>query len=461
MDRRDFIKLIPATAISLQLAQALKAMGIKPQPDYSMFNYNNPPLILTDDSITDALGTTTLDNLPNRKPAKKIKLKKATPIIEKLWDVALSDVESNIVQYNGAKYFGAGRQFGPIVYTRDISISGVLGLNKLYPDIMRSSLEHSRNVRWELGFKTAKDHKIEQINVDWELEGKNTIEFLKNHQTNSYTRRTDDIVWLWCAGDLVEDSKKQEDWLWLYQWGKKFFERFYDPFYDPMDGLYRAQAIFMDIHYGVRNSSAYPQDWSISDCALAKATSTNCAYVRALEVMAQAAKKIGNTKESKHWSERAEKLKQAIRSQLRHPDGTFAYYKDRWGKLTSRREALGTSLAVILGIVKNDEAKKAMAGYPLNDIGVPLFDPFFDDTNIIYHNNTSWPFVNAFFMRALEKANNKSTVAESFALMGRVCKKSSGFLELINYKDKIPTGSASQLWSAAGFVDVCFRAGLL
>lgn len=423
--------------------------------------YDNPPLRLFADRIEDATGVTTLADLPDPRPMNKTRLKNATPIIEQMWRIALADVESNIVKTKEGEYFGAGQQFGPHVYTRDISISGILGVNRLHPAIMRSSLEYTRNVHWNLGFKTPADHKVKEINVNWQVVPEGIVEFSKVYNTGCYTRRTDDVIWLWCGGDLIKDSADKKDWHWLYGWGNRYFERFYDPFYDPNDGLYRGQAVFMDIHYGVRNSSAYPQDWSISDCVLIKATSTNCAYFAGMRAMAKAAAKLGYDQQSKQWLRRAENLKKAIRKELRNPDGTFAYYKDRHGRLAARRDALGTAFAVVVGIVDGNDAVKAVSGYPVTDVGVPLLYPFFEDNDMVYHNNTSWPFVNAFFMRALDTADGKDRIGQSFALMGRVCKKPGGFREYIDYKDKAAKGSLSQLWSAAGFIDVCFRAGLV
>jgi hypothetical protein len=423
--------------------------------------YDHPPLQLFADRIVDANNTTTPADLPDSRPMNRTKLKNATPIIERMWRIALADVESNIIKIKEGQYFGAGRQFGPRVYTRDISISGILGLNRLYPEIMRSSLEYTRNVHWNLGFKVMADHKVKEINVDWQVVPESIIEFSSVYPTDCYARRTDDVIWLWCGGDLIKDSTDKKDWQWLYDWGNRYFERFYDPFYDPNDGLYRGQAVFMDIHYGVRNSNAYPQNWSISDCVLIKATSTNCAYVAGMRTMAKAAEKLGYSNQSKQWLERAEKLKKAICRELRHPDGTFTYYKDRWGKLAPRREALGAAFAVLLNIVDGDNAIKALAGYPVTDIGIPSYYPFFEDNDMVYHNNTSWPFVNAFFMRALDKTDGGERIGQCFALMARVCKNPGGFREYIDYKDKTVKGSASQLWSAAGFIDVCFRAGLV
>jgi len=463
MDRRNFIKLVPGALASLGFTRAADAKNIWQfltcKKDSKKMLYNKPPLILKADRIIDVLGETTLNDLPNPEPKHPARLKNATPIIERMWRIALRDVESNIVETEQGRYFGAGAIFGPKVFTRDISYSGILGVNKLYPDLMRSSLEFTRNLRWDIGFIVYRGHDVNEIDVDWDIRYKDHVEMMEKHNTNCYARRTDDVVWLWCAGDLIRDSKNPDDYKWLYEWGAKFFKRFYDPFFDSSDGLYRGQATFMDVHSPVHKTTAYPHEWSAADCVMAKATSTNCLYVKGLDTMAWAAKKLGKNDEAKQWAKRAESLRKAMLKELRNPDGTFAYYKDRWGKLAPRREALGTAFTVLTEVVKGKDAKKALAGYPVTDAGIPSFDPFFEFKDA-YHNNTSWPFVNEFFLAALGKANNTDTIAQSFAHLARVCKK-DGFKEYIDMRNKVASGSGSQLWSAAAFIDICFRAGLV
>ncbi|MCX7015045.1 MAG: hypothetical protein NTW86_21240, partial [Candidatus Sumerlaeota bacterium] len=358
-----------------------------------------PPLVLEPAKLRDALGVIEVDDLPDPQPECTVRAKDATPLIERLWRIALADVESNIVRNGHAEYFGAGDKFGLRIYTRDISYSGLLGLNRLYPDLMRKSLEHTREVRRRLGFTVSQGHQLDAIDVDWNIAFEHEPDLLATHHTNSYTRRTDDVVWLWCAQDLFADSASPADWKWLYETGNWCFKRFYEPFFDPEDGLYRGQATFVDAHHPNRHHKAtgYPQDWEFGDCILLKATCTNCLYVKGLEVMADCAGRLGLEVEAAAWLGRATALKAAIRRELRRPDGTFAYYKDRHGRLADRRAALGSAFAVLLGIVEGQEAKAALAGYPVTDAGIPLFHPFFPPTARTYHNQSSWPFVDTFF----------------------------------------------------------------
>ena len=80
---------------------------------------------------------------------------------------------------------------------------------------MRKSLEHTRRVRLKLGFTVSRAHKVDGIEVDWAVEDISEEEFLAKYRTNSYTRRTDDVVWLWCAGDLNNGSWPFVDTLFL------------------------------------------------------------------------------------------------------------------------------------------------------------------------------------------------------------------------------------------------------
>jgi hypothetical protein len=346
------------------------------------------------------------------------------------------------------------------IYTRDISFAGVLGVNCLYPDIMRASLEVTRRVRFERGFRVARGYTVPEIRADWHEEDITELDYLKRYHTNSYTRRTDDVVWLWCAGDLARRGKLSDDWRWLYETGTRCFDTFYWPFYDSGDGLFRGQASYVDIHFAEFKATGYPQTMSIHDCVLLKPLSTNCLYVKGLEVMALAAARCGRPGESTEWQRRADHLRVAIRENLLRPDGTLAYFKDREGRLEERRDALGTALAILLEVVTGDAAIAACAGYPVTDNGVPVFHPFYPHDEW-YHNHASWPFVDTFFLNALEKMDGRDRTGLNAALLARTCREDGTFHELTDYRTKEIKGSGRQLWTAAAFIDTCRRAGLV
>jgi hypothetical protein len=409
-----------------------------------------PCCLCTDD------GAIQLDALPDPQPEHPARIA-ATPMLERLWRIALQDVESNIIRIGGATFFGAGRKFGSAVYTRDIAFSGILGLNRLYPNIIRRSLSHTRELRLQAGFRVPRGHAVPELAAPWQ-DDLPLADFLGQYGgKHGITRRSDDVVWLWCAHDLVGHDGRQEDWRWLYEYGQRCFDEIYRYFFDPSDGLYRGQAAFIDPHWPKRKTSGYPTDWEFGDCVLLKALSTNCLYVLGLEAMADAAGRLNA--DAGPWEKQANSLRAAIRRELCATNGRFCYYKDRHGVLSYRREALGTALLLPAGIVSAEEATECVLDYPVTDHGAPLFVPFFDG-ELCNHNHSAWPFVDTFLLRAFEAIDGRSRAEFNAALLARTCIEDGSFHEKVDFRNGKVFGSGSQLWTAAAFVDCCRRLGL-
>ena len=477
IDRRGFLG---AMAAGLAWASARPAAGMgyltgktAPKPRIR-FLYEQGPLVMTEDALRDANGAFSLAQLPAPPPRCQVKLAgNITALTRRMWEIALDDVERNQVKHeSGSVYFGAGTRYGDRVYTRDISIAGVLGVNRLYPNEMLSSLKLTREIRTALGYKVSAPHVVKEIDAPWEVIAEIDKEVMAKHKTNSYTRATDDVVWLWAADDLFTLHPEIADWQWMLENGEHFFKAFYTPWLDKTDGLYRGQPLFHDI-----TSSAYPKGMTIADCVLLKALSTNCLYYRGLLAMANACEKCGRpAKEKQQWLDRAAALKAAILKEFTKPDGTLAYYKDRHGEIMPNRDILGTAFAAIFGIVEGDAAKKAYEGYPDTDKGLPLFSPFIPG-NSGPHNMASWPFCDTFFLWGKSLVDGGDYTDQNAALLGRSLgtairpKKAKegeewdagfgSFHEKIPLPDGLIDGSGHQLWSAAAFVNVCVRAGLV
>ncbi|NNJ70600.1 MAG: hypothetical protein HKP10_04845 [Kiritimatiellales bacterium] len=452
---------------------AVLGMGKRPE-SLQKFIYEKEPLVMTADAVRDANGAFTLSQLESPEPRCSVKLQgNITPLTERMWAIALDDVERNLVTNEaGVVYFGAGTRYGDRVYTRDLSIAGVLGVNRFYPNEMLSSLKLTREVRRGLGYKVSAGHDIREIDVPWEVIAEVDREIMQKYKTNSYTRRTDDVVWLWAADDLFALHPEIADWQWMLENGEEFFKVFYDPWFDESDGLFRGQALYHDIQH-----SCYPKGYSKADCVLLKALSTNCIYYRAMLAMANACEKAGRpVSEKQAWLERAALLKTAIQKELTNPDGTLAYYKDRHGELMPNRPILGTALAVLFGVIEGDAAKAAYEGYPLTDKGIPLFFPYLDNQGD--HNQASWPFCSTFFLHGKTIATGEDTLDYNAALLARSLGTAikpprrakegqewdsgfGSFHEKISLPSGLIGGSGHQLWSAAAYLDVCIRAGLV
>jgi hypothetical protein len=432
------------------------------------FVYEKGPLVLKANSLEDGLGQFVTADLPSVTPKSTIALKpEATPLTKKMWAIALNDVELNLITNKYGTYFAAGRRYTDRVYTRDISYAGILGLNALYPKEMMTSLRVTRNVVSKMGYKVSTEEVVKEIDAPWEAITDDKKQIMALFKSNSITRRTDDVVWVWAADDLFKSHPEVADWSWFYTNGKNNFEMFYAPWYDKTDGLYKGQNTFQDLQ-----SDGYPDGYSQADCVLLKSTSTNCLYYKAMLSLANAAQKCNLPEEAEVWTQKAESLKKAILKELQLPDGTFTYFKDRNGKVLPNQHNLGTSFAILFGIVKGEAARKAIDNYPSNQYGTPLIHPFLGKGKGD-HNAAAWPFCDTFFLQAKEIADGKDYTAYNAALLARTMgtkfsdKRDKEWGGFGSFHEKVPlpsgliSGSGSQLWTSAAFMNVCLRANIV
>ena len=401
------------------------------------------------------------------EPKCKMKLHGAPPIIEKLWQNVLWEIEQNFsIETPYGTVFGAanrGKGFFAKLFTRDVSFSGILGLNVLYPKEMMQSMKIIRKVRLERGWSCPKDQVIQGIE-GVTIEDLTNREYIIKYGKSTPANKTDDVIWLWSYYDLLTRGDYQRnEWEWYYETGLECFKRLYDPFYDPDDGLYFGQPTFIDVGH-----SGYPQEmmkqplldpsnttYNFNACIWVKASSTNSLYYAGLLAMAGAAKRLNRMDEAADFSKRAAALADSMRKHLRFEDGTFTYFKHKGGHLEPRREAIGTALPVIFGIVDGEEAKAAVAKYPYTVCGAPTIYPFYDN-NSFYHNNSAWPFASTIFNTAVEKATGSSTAFENLVMLMNSTERGA-MREVFDMRKRIPTASFAQLWSMAAFVCTCSR----
>ena len=170
---------------------------------------------------------------------------------------------------------------------------------------------------------------------------------------------------------------------------------------------------------------------------------------------------LGKNEEATQWTKRAEKLKEAIRNTFLLADGTLLHLKTPNGYIDGRQHNLSIAFAILCDVVTKEEGAKAFQIFPFTDIGVPLFYPIFDG-RIGYHNHTAWPFADTFYLKAKEMVTGEDLTALNAALLARTCTDDGTFHEFCGFRSGgEPIGSGSQLWTAAGFIDVCKRANLI
>lgn len=395
------------------------------------------------------------------EPVCSATLHDAPPIIQKIWKNVLWEIERNysIGTALGTVYAAGdgGEHFLAKLFNRDVSYSGLLGLNALYPEHMLQSLKIIRTIRLERGWSCPYSHVIQGID-GVQVENMDNREYILKYGKSTPLNKTDDVVWMWCYFDLLKRCQlPEEEWKWFYETGLNCFKKLYDPFFDHTDGLYFGQPTFIDV-----GSNGYPDEMQKNAemtagnrCVWVKAPSTNALYYAGLKAMEETARKLNKPTVEKCFRNRADSLAMQIRNNLRFEDGTFCYFMHKDGKLEPRRETMSTALPVLLDIVEGEEARKAVSGYPYTVWGAPLFAPYFEN-DIFYHNNSAWPFASTFLSAAIEKATGTSTAFENMVMLMN-CFEKGAFRELFDMRTRDAAGCYAQLWSLAAFVHTCSR----
>jgi hypothetical protein len=139
--------------------------------------------------------------------------------------------------------------------------------------------------------------------------------------------------------------------------------------------------------------------------------------------------------------------------------GEYLYGREHM-TLSPRMESLGESLSILFDIAAPEQQREMLARLPLLDYGTPTTYP---QTPGIppYHNESVWPFVQAFWNLAAAKNHSDSIVAEGLSAMLR-----HTALFLTNKENLVAsTGSPygteinsdRQLWSVAGNLAMVYK----
>ncbi len=368
-----------------------------------------------------------------------------------LYDAAVRDVLGNFcLETEWGRSFSAGafgEGFSGLLFNRDNAYAGLLGLNRRFPELMLESMKTLRRARKALGFTCFSMYGSRLRGVPGvTVEELTPQEFFRKHRKASAINKTDDVCWLWCAYELVESD---EDVKWLYANGKYCFEVLYEPFYDASDGMYFGQPTFIDVgHNGYPDGWNTPTEENRNRCVWLKAASTNCLYFKALTIMAELAERFGE--DSSPWRSRAERLREAILTKMVTADGSICYFLHRDGSREPRCDALGTAFAVLCGV---SDDPRLFEGYPILSDGIPLLHPFYDRDDG-YHNNASWYFATAFFLRAKRLATGEDNHELERELLAKAF-DGAHFREYCDFRSGEASGSWAQLWTAAAYLGAC------
>jgi hypothetical protein len=189
-------------------------------------------------------------------------------------------------------------------------------------------------------------------------------------------------------------------------------------------------------------------------------------HVRALRVAAQLAEDAGDNARATTLRAEAEALSAAIRARFTLADGTLGAFVTTTldPSTVSRWDLLGTSLAVLEGVVDPAAGRVALSAYPHLPNGAPVVFPQQKET-AIYHNRAVWPFVTAYAALAGRAVGHPAVVTHAVNTLMRGAAFNLSHMEnweVVSGRAYLADGAYSgpvvnsrrQLWSVAAMVSV-------
>lgn len=353
-------------------------------------------------------------------------LRSSQRLQDAIYRLSLEELQQ-LVRDDGA--LSAGAKW-PGVWTRDISLAGVLSLSMVAPDAMRRSL-------------LAKVDSTGRIIQDTGTGG-------------SWPVSTDRMVWALAAWEIYAVTG---DRAWLRQAHdviRRSAEADRHAVWDPSTGLMNGESSFLDWR-----EQSYPRWMQPADIYRSQNLGTNAVHYASYRVLADMARALGESGAA--WDSVAGGIREGMSRLLWQPErGWFGQY--RYGRvhlsLSPRAEALGESLASIYGAADAAQRAQLMRSAPVTRFGAPVFWPFIEGERF-YHNATIWPFVTAYWTWAAAEGGNTAAVQQGLDDATR-----STALFLTNKENMVAStghyegtalNSDRQLWSVAGTLAGTYR----
>ena len=346
------------------------------------------------------------------------------PLITALYNMSLEEMMLDI---RTDSTFMAGKEWNG-VWTRDISYSIILSLAAIEPAIARNSL--MRKVKNGLIIQDTGTGGSWPVSTDRQVWSLAAWEVYKS---------TGDTAWLRQAYDIISAS----------------VERDIKTAFDKNTGLFYGESSFLDWR-----KQTYPVWMDPVDIYLSHNLGTNAVFYGTLDVLDRMGKILGDEND---YGRRAEELKKAINSNL-WLDSKDYYGQYMYGhysySLSPRSESLGEALCILLGIAGDEQKDKMFQSVPVMEYGIPCIYPQIPGIPP-YHNNASWPFVQAYWTWAGAKSHNTGAVEHGIASIFRqaalfLTNKENMVAENGDYNGT-QINSDYQLWSVAGDLAVTYR----
>jgi hypothetical protein len=346
-------------------------------------------------------------------------------LLNALYNMSLEEALLNIREDStfmaGAKWEG--------VWTRDISYAIQLALAFTHPEVARNSLRKKvQNKRIIQDTGTGGSWPVSSDRTTWALAAWEIYVV------------TGDKDWLKEAYEIISNTANDD----------------LKTVYNPSAGLFYGESSFLDWR-----EQSYPRWMEPKDIYQSFSLGTNAVHYQTYRVLAKMGLELGKPIDQYHRI--AEGVQRSINNMLwieyKGHYGQF-FYGGKYMQPSPRAEALGEALCVLFDVAEPERQRQVISHTPVMAYGTPAIYPQIPDI-LPYHNNSVWPFVEAYWTWAAVKTRNSTAVEWGLASMYR-----QAALFLTN-KENLVAGTGDyngtvinsdrQLWSVAGSLAMVYR----
>lgn len=289
----------------------------------------------------------------------------------------------------------------------------------------------------------------------------------------------DKVIWIIAASDYARVTGDRAFLATAYGVAQRTLAAMRSTQLDAQTGLFRGPAVYGD---GV---AAYPDPpfndkhgdnvLDYAEGAELETLSTNSVYYGAYRSAAAMGRLLAApAPETAALDAQAASLRGAIQSTLWLPgENRFAYFRNKAGAIDKTQEALGESLAVLLGVADDPQAHELFRHAEVTPWGVACtwqpYNRYLDPSGKVFgrHNGTIWPFINAFWATAASSVGESSAFAKEFVSATNLSLRSEDFRETYHPYTGAPYGGVQanrtwdsvrhQTWSATGYLRMVYQ----
>jgi len=163
------------------------------------------------------------------------------------------------------------------------------------------------------------------------------------------------------------------------------------------------------------------------------ATSTNCLYYNAYEVVVKMANELKT--DASDWSDKAISLKEAINKHLwNESGGVYRFYIDE-DEESKLQETLGNAYAIIFGVADEQKTNSIFRNQFVAPAGVPCGWPPLsryrnDSLSFGRHNGVVWPQIQGFWAQAASKFDKPAILFHELDMLAKHAVRDKQFAEI-------------------------------